>query len=134
MKVYLDSCIVIYLVEGNPTNRSAVDVALQTHKPTSTVISNLVHLECKVGPLQKGDQTTLKRYENFFASAAIAPLTTAVYDLAAELRAQLQIKTPDAIHAAAAILHGCDEFWTNDHRLAALEPRISLRTIPEQNG
>ena len=33
--------------------------------------------------------------------------------------------------AAAAILHGCDEFWTNDLRLGGLGSRLTLRVIPE---
>jgi uncharacterized protein len=130
VKIYLDSCIVIYLIEGSPQNRAAVDAALQTHRPTATLISDLVRLECKVGPLRRGDRATSARFDGFFASASVVPLGPAVYDLAAELRAQYRIKTPDALHAAAAILHGCDEFWTNDRRLAALEPRIALRVLP----
>jgi len=131
VKVYLDSCIVIYMIEGSPQNRAAVEAVLQAHQPTATVISDLVRLECRVGPLRNGDHVLLERFDNFFASAAVVPLGSAVYDLAAELRALHRIKTPDAIHAAAAIFHGCDEFWTNDRRLGALEPRISLRVVPE---
>jgi predicted nucleic acid-binding protein len=131
VKVYLDSCIVIYLIEGSPPNRAAVEATLQTHRPTTTVISDLVRLECKVGPLRRDDRALLQRFDGFFASALMVPLGPAVYDLAAELRAQHHIKTPDALHAAAAIFHGCDEFWTNDRRLAALESRIALRVLPE---
>ena len=105
MKVYLDSCIVIYLIEGNPENRAAAEAALQAHPPAATVVSDLVRLECRVGPLRKGDHVLLERFDNFFASTAVMPLGSAVYDLAAELRAQHRIKTPDAIHAAAAIFH-----------------------------
>jgi hypothetical protein len=36
-----------------------------------------------------------------------------------------------ALHLAAAILDGCDEFWTNDPRLAAAAgERIVLRLLP----
>jgi predicted nucleic acid-binding protein len=131
VKVDLDSCIVIYLIEGSLQNRLAVDAALQARPPTVTVISDLVRLECKVGPLRTGDRALLQRFEDFFESASVVPLSPAVCDFAAELRAQQCLKTPDALYAAAAILNGCDEFWTNDRRLAALEPRITLRVIPE---
>jgi uncharacterized protein len=53
----------------------------------------------------------------------------AIFDLAAELRAQSSLKTPDALHAACAIHHGCDELWTNDGRLAALAGRIRTRVV-----
>jgi predicted nucleic acid-binding protein len=39
------------------------------------------------------------------------------FDLATELRARHGLKVPDALHLAAAIEGGCDEFWTNDTRL-----------------
>ncbi len=131
MKAYLDSCIVIYLIEGNPQNRTAVEAALRTHQPDVTLISDLVRLECRVGPLRRNDRAMMERFDNFFTSAFLIPLNPAAYDLAAELRAQHRLKTPDAIHAAAAILYGCDEFWTNDIRLGVLKPQLSLRVIPE---
>jgi predicted nucleic acid-binding protein len=131
VKIYLDSCIVIYLIEGSPQNRAAVDAVFQARPPTATVISDLVRLECRVGPLRAGDRALLKRFEDFFESARILPLSPAVCDLAAELRAQHRLKTPDALHAAAAIFNSCDEFWTNDRRLTMLEPRLTLRVIPE---
>jgi uncharacterized protein len=131
MKIYLDSCIVIYLIEGSPLYQSAVETELRTQQPTVTVISDLVRLECKVGPLRSNDHAMLARFENFFASASIVLLGLTEYDPAAELRAQYRLKTPDALHAAAAILNTCDEFWTNDRRLAVLEPRIRLRVLPD---
>jgi len=44
-------------------------------------------------------------------------LDAQVFDLATELRARQGLKTPDALHLAAALHTGCDEFWTNDERL-----------------
>ncbi len=50
-----------------------------------------------------------------------------VFDLATELRAQHGLKTPDALHLAAALRAGCDEFWTNDEHLAkAAAGRIGI--------
>ncbi len=57
------------------------------------------------------------------------PMTSAVFDLAAELRAHHGLKTPDALHLATAVVGGCEEIWTNDRRLAkATEER--LRVVP----
>lgn len=103
MKIYLDSCIVIYLIEGSPQNRAAVEAVLQAYHPTATVISDLVRLECRVGPLRSGDLAMLKRFEDFFESVHVVAVSPAVCDLAAELRAQHRLKTPDALHVAAAI-------------------------------
>lgn len=81
--------------------------------------------------IRRGDEERRKVFEAQFQKLTWLPLTSPIFDLAAELRALHRVKTPDALHAAAAILHSCDEFWTNDRRLAALEPRIALRVLPE---
>ncbi len=130
MKAYLDSCIVIYLVEGAGEYRAAVQSALEISCPEETCVSDLVRLECRVGPIRRGDSPMLERFDQFLADATVVPLTSTVYDLAEELRAHHRVKTPDAIHAAAAIDHGCAEFWTNDRRLAAIEDRITIRVLP----
>ncbi|WP_374114499.1 type II toxin-antitoxin system prevent-host-death family antitoxin [Microbacterium paraoxydans] len=36
------------------------------------------------------------------------------------------LKTPDALHLAAAQLSGCTEPWTNDERLAAASPGLAV--------
>ena len=46
------------------------------------------------------------------------PLTDAFYELGAEIRASTGLKTPDALHVATALTHGCAEFWTADARLS----------------
>lgn len=66
---------------------------------------------------------------NFFAAVGSLPVTTAVFDRAAELRAHHNIRTPDAIHLAAALIHGCDEFWTNDDRLSAAAGDVRVRNF-----
>ena len=59
------------------------------------------------------------QYTRFFAlpDVQVVPLTAAVCDKATEVRATYNFKTPDALHLAAAIIHGCDAFLTNDLRL-----------------
>ena len=45
------------------------------------------------------------------------PVSRQVIDRATQLRARYYLRTPDAIHLAAAIVGGCDVFLTNDYRL-----------------
>ncbi len=93
------------------------------------VVSDLVRLECRVVPLRNGDAELLRRFDEAFAAAEFARLTRSVFDRAAELRARHRIKTPDALHLAAALEHGCDEFWTNDDRLTPAHTGISFRVF-----
>ena len=133
-RVYLDSCIVIYLIQAPDPIRSAVRQALrpQAGPAPQACISALTRLECRVWPLREGATEVLAEFDRFFASRDLrrARLTVEVFDLATELRAVYGVKTPDALHLAAAMTWGCDEFWTNDRRLTGtIEERIAVRTL-----
>jgi len=47
----------------------------------------------------------------------LIPINQAILKIAANLRAQTNLKTPDAIHAATALNMGCTIFLTNDSGL-----------------
>lgn len=132
MRAYVDSCIVIYLIEGADALRRWIRAALEPFRDDSPVacFSDLTRLECQVGPIRAGDTALLHEYQTFFSLRELGKirLDLEVFDLAAELRARHKLKTPDALHLAASLWGGCDEFWTNDHRLAsAAEGRIQIR-------
>ena len=77
-------------------------------------------LECRCKPLRQGDAALLALYDAFFASAEVLLLeiTPDVVEKATELRAHLNLKTPDAIHLASAILVQASAFLTADRSLA----------------
>lgn len=58
----------------------------------------------------------LSQYEIFFygQEVDIREIDSAVVENATELRANNGLQTPDAIHAATAILAGVKSFWTTD--------------------
>ena len=128
--IYLDTCIVIYWLEGEPEFRSSVLEAGRGETGATFVISDLVRLECLVGPIRDGDAERRSRFEAQFRVLRRIALTKAVFDLAAGLRAPHRLRTPDALHAACALHHGCRAFWTNDRRFSAIEDRLAMRVLP----
>jgi predicted nucleic acid-binding protein len=131
MRAYLDTCMCVYLIERTPVFGRAVWEKLNLCHPVMCW-TLLTRLECRVKPLQTGDTVLQQVYESFFArpDGLLLPLSREVFDLAAELRAHHRLKTPDALHLAAAIAGGCEEFWTNDHRLdAAAGSHLATITI-----
>jgi len=135
-QVYLDSCIVIYLIQAADSIRDTLQKVLRGDNPKMVpriYISALTRLECRVWPLRQKELELLAEFDRFFASRDLRRirLTTAIFDLATELRADHGVKTPDALHLAAAIQGGCNEFWANDHRIPrAIEGEIMIRTLP----
>jgi len=118
--IYLDSCIVIYLVEKHPEFYPRLDEKFREHAQIGLAVSPLVILECLVGPLKREDDALKARFERFFAAVTALPQDEVVFRKAAELRARFGIKTPDALHLSTAEHYGCTQLWTNDDRLAGV--------------
>jgi uncharacterized protein len=116
-KVYLDSCIIIYLLEEHPQFGSTVHQAIETASNRQFYVSPLVELECLVVPLRAANTILIQRYEDFFRQQIILDIKPSIYRLAADLRARYRLKTPDALHLATAHHYDCAELWTNDDRL-----------------
>jgi predicted nucleic acid-binding protein len=72
----------------------------------------------------------LADFDAFFADTIsdTIGITRDVVDRATELRAYHNVRTPDALHLAAAILSNCEVFLTNDHRLDRV-PGIKVEVV-----
>jgi predicted nucleic acid-binding protein len=131
--IYLDTCLIIYLVERHPHWGQSVADAIACEVNARFGLSPLVKSECLVGPIKRGDPVLRRAYEDVFLLFAPLEMPEAVFLQAAELRARFGIKTPDALHLACAQYHRCDALWTNDDRLAQASfglARNVLRTTP----
>ncbi len=76
--------------------------------------------ELLVGPGKAGDVRLARQYRAAVHELLGVPLLTvdeAVAVYGAELRARLGLRLPDALQLSAAVLAGCDVFYTNDARL-----------------
>ena len=115
-RVYLDACMVIHLIEGNSQQQQILKRALLGKIVFS---SELVRLESRIKALRENQKIFLKVYEQFFKDCQLIDLNQSVFEQATELRVNHNLKTPDALHLAAA-LDVCDQFWTNDQQLVKL--------------
>ncbi len=127
-KVYLDSCIAIYLVEEHPAYCYAIENLL-SKLDGIVCYSPLTELECLVLPLRLKRNDLIDKFSQFFSLNLKLEMPDAVYRKATRLRAEFGIKTPDALHLATAIFHGCTEFWTNDDRLTSVANSMEVDVI-----
>lgn len=133
-KVYLDSCMIIGLIEGDVTQRHILKTQLIKHAVYS---SELARLETRLLAIRTDNQDSLKLFDRFFAACEMVESDRAVFEHATLLRANSPLKTPDALHLAAAIHAECEEFWTNDKQLITAASKhlkvmdwVALDTLP----
>jgi predicted nucleic acid-binding protein len=121
-RVYLDTNIVIYLIEGHAPYRAAlqlIDEAVAEGK-VRLLTGEITLIEVLSGPLAANRMDIVARYRTFLENDAVIELIPTVRDVylnAAVYRAAHGLETPDAIHVASAIAGNCDVFLTNDSRL-----------------
>lgn len=129
MLVYLDTCLVIYLVEAAEPWRSRIAELIDATNGLRFLVTDLVRMECLVVPYRSGDSKLVADFEQQLLEFQQAPIRSSTFDLAAHIRADHGLKTPDALHLAAALESGCGELWTNDDRFARAGAQITVRQV-----
>jgi predicted nucleic acid-binding protein len=89
------------------------------------VVSSLTALEVLVKPRKDQNNDLLARYQVFLEQFQVKGIDDQVLLKAVDYRVS-GLKTPDAIHLACAQHLQCDQFWTNDYRLANLLPNWAV--------
>lgn len=123
--IYLDSCVVIYLIEEHPVFAPIIENRAADTPDFIFVVSHLTEMECLVMPLRKDNLPLITKFRDWFKQVQSVSFNKTVFHQAAQFRADFPtLKTPDAIHLATAEYHNCDEFWTNDNRLDKISPKL----------
>ena len=123
--IYLDSCLVIYLIEEHPIYAPLLENYIVNKRDFVLVVSHLTEMECLIMPLRNNNQLLTGKFRDWFKQVEVFSLTETIFSQAAQLRADFPgLKTPDALHIATAQYHNCDEFWTNDNRLDKIAPSL----------
>lgn len=120
--LYIDSAPLIYYIEETPKYVKHMDVIFQLLSRTSTqaITSVIILTEVLNKPMQLGKTELVNAYRNILISNSAFQLhlvDSNVAERAAELRAQYNLRTPDALHMATALVSGCKSFLTNDKSL-----------------
>ena len=128
--IYLDSCIVIYLVEKHPDYFDKLMRRIQENAKNRFVVSSLTALEVMVKPKKEQNQSLIARYQTFLDQFQVTGISDQELIKAKEYRVS-GLKTPDAIHLACAKQLNCDQFWTNDTRLAKVAANWTVNVCEE---
>ena len=139
--VGLDTAPLINYIEDRPTYAKMLAPffeALKNNK-VQVVTSVVTLLEVLVHPIRNNDTELAERYRTVLSEStgfAVYNVTRQIAEEAARLRAFYNLRTPDSIHMATAIVKGAKYFLTNDLSVPSL-PGLTmlkldqLRTLPE---
>lgn len=136
--VALDTPVFIYFIEEHERYLPIVEPIFEAIDRGSleAVTSGLTLMETLVLPYRHGDRQLAERYEALLSRSRglrLLELTTPLLRTAAELRATLEVKTPDAIQLAASLHGGCSALVTNDRRLPGV-PGLAVAQLSDYLG
>jgi len=125
-RLYIEAAPLVYYVEENPTYVERMDavIAAIENTPIEAVSSVITLTEVLTHPLRLGQTHYERAYRDILPHSSgfeLVPVTVESADLAARLRARYNLRTPDALHIAAALTTGCDAFLTNDRALQRVD-------------
>jgi predicted nucleic acid-binding protein len=120
--VGLDTPPFIYFIEEHPKYLSIVRpvFAAVANGKLTAVTSALTILETLVQPYRVGNAPLAEQYEALLTRSyglRCEKITIAILRAAAQLRAAYNLKTPDAIQLATALVANCSVYLTNDRDL-----------------
>jgi predicted nucleic acid-binding protein len=122
--VGLDTAPLIYLIEQNQVYLGLCSCLFwRSRGEFQVVTSTLTLTEVLVHPLRSGNVELACQYRDILLdqeNLITVPISVEIAEVAAQLRARQNLRTPDAIQIATAMGEGATFFLTNDARLAAV--------------
>ena len=134
-KLVVDTAPFIYYMENNNKYGAILDklFELSENGIINIFTSSITLLEILVKPYELKNYELIKSYETIFENAygiELISVNKELSRLAAKLRAQYKIKTPDAIQLALCNYTNTKYFLTNDKRLKSVK-EIDILIIDE---
>ncbi|GAX38238.1 type II toxin-antitoxin system VapC family toxin [Nodularia sp. NIES-3585] len=136
--VGLDTAPLIYFIEENPNYLEVANAFFEAifRGEFSVVTSVITISEVLVHPLRQGNAILAQQYHDIlFNSQGLTTIEVSpiIAENAAKLRADHNLRTPDAIQMATAIHGGASFFLTNDARLPSL-PGLTVLVLNQLIG
>jgi len=130
-RIYWDSMLFIYVLEGHPTFAQKVRKILEHMANRGDVLCTSVFAlgEVLTGPRRFGSPADVARTRQFFLNSGrveLLPFSAETSDRFSMIRASTSIRPADAIHLATASEFGVDLFLTHDKKLQ----KLSIPGIP----
>ena len=125
-KIAIDTMIFIYAFEEHTIYASFLRSffsALEKGE-MEAVTSTVTITECLTQPYRLKDFTLAAQYLALFRNfphLSVVPVMDDIAERAAFLRANQNLKTPDALQLATALLSGSNFFLTNDESLSSIQ-------------
>ncbi len=124
--LYLDSNILIYLVEGHSNLNELVLAAFREVEIHAVTLytSEITITECLNGACRAGLEDLAQEYLDLLGTEHFITALSVDSDVcieAARLAAAHRLKTVDSIHLASATLAGCQALLTNDGAFRSTE-------------
>jgi predicted nucleic acid-binding protein len=125
-KVAIDTMIFIYAFEEHPTYVPVLRTFFSAIEQgeIEAVTSTVTIAECMTQPYRKKNFALAAQYMVLFRNfphLSVIPVSDEIAERAAFLRAHHNIRTPDALQLATALLSGSRFFLTNDETLSSVE-------------
>lgn len=123
--VFLDTAPLIYFIEGHSDYQEVLSRVFEANERRDFIFitSSITLLEVLVKPLKDGNTKLAMQYKNILSNALGIELLEVTHEVAikaAELRAKYNLRTPDSIQIATAIVTKASCFLTNDIRLKSV--------------
>jgi predicted nucleic acid-binding protein len=138
-RVYWDSMLFIYLMEGNAAYAPRVKAIHEEMQRRGDILCTSVFTlgEVLIGPRKVGARTVIDLTRQFFLDSGqvdLLPFTVTTADRFSVIRSSTAVTSADAIHLACAAESGVDLFITNDGKLKKFTvPGIQFITGLETN-
>ena len=115
----IDTAPIIYFIEKRDPYYAKMQTVVSaiTNGSIAAYSSTMTLTEVLVQPLKVNNSALVEEYEDVLLNSpnfSLMPIDVTVSRAAARLRAQHNLKTPDAIQVATAIESQCEAFLTND--------------------